>query len=43
VPVATVAVDGAANAAVLAVEMLAISDPGLAQRLADFRAGWSAP
>ncbi|MGH9064377.1 MAG: 5-(carboxyamino)imidazole ribonucleotide mutase [Acidimicrobiales bacterium] len=39
IPVATVAVDGAANAAVLAVEMLAIADAGLAARLADFRAG----
>jgi 5-(carboxyamino)imidazole ribonucleotide mutase len=33
VPVATVAVDGAANAAVLAAQILALSDPGLAQRL----------
>ena len=33
VPVATVAVDGAANAAVLAAQILALSDPGLAERL----------
>ena len=33
IPVATVAVDGAKNAALLAVEMLAISDPALAERL----------
>jgi 5-(carboxyamino)imidazole ribonucleotide mutase len=33
VPVATVAVNGAANAAVLAVQILAISDPELAGRL----------
>src|SRR5438445_11497287 len=37
VPVATVAIDGALNAALLVVEMLAISDAGLAQRLADHR------
>jgi 5-(carboxyamino)imidazole ribonucleotide mutase len=33
VPVATVAVDGAANAAVLAAQILALCDPELAQRL----------
>ncbi len=33
VPVATVAIDGAANAAILAAQMLAISDEELAQRL----------
>ena len=33
VPVATVAVNGAANAAVLAAQILAISDPNLAERL----------
>jgi 5-(carboxyamino)imidazole ribonucleotide mutase len=33
VPVATVAVNGAANAAVLAVQILALSDPELAVRL----------
>ncbi len=33
VPVATVAVNGAANAAVLAVQILAISEPELAERL----------
>ena len=32
IPVATVAVDGAANAAILAVEMLALSDEVLAQK-----------
>lgn len=35
IPVATVAVDGAKNAAILAVQMLAISDEGLAAKLAD--------
>jgi 5-(carboxyamino)imidazole ribonucleotide mutase len=39
IPVATVAVDGAANAAVLAVEMLSIHDSTLAAQLAEFRAG----
>ena len=33
VPVATVAINGAANAAVLAAQILALSDPDLAQRL----------
>ena len=35
VPVATVAVNGAANAAVLAAQILALSDPELAERLED--------
>jgi 5-(carboxyamino)imidazole ribonucleotide mutase len=35
VPVATVAVNGAANAAVLAAQILALSDPQLADRLED--------
>lgn len=34
IPVATVAIDGAQNAALLVVEMLAISDVGLAEQLA---------
>lgn len=33
IPVATVAVDGAVNAALLAIEMLAITDEGLAEKL----------
>ena len=37
IPVATVAVDGAANAAILAVEMLALSDENLAQKLEDMK------
>ena len=37
IPVATVAIDGGANAAVLAAEMLAISDDALAERLAEKR------
>ena len=39
IPVATVAVDGSANAGILAVEILAVSDRALAAKLADFRAG----
>lgn len=35
VPVATVAIDGGANAAYLAARILALSDPQLAQRLAE--------
>jgi 5-(carboxyamino)imidazole ribonucleotide mutase len=38
VPVATVAIDGAANAALLAAAILALGDDALAQRLADRRA-----
>ncbi|MCU0267859.1 MAG: 5-(carboxyamino)imidazole ribonucleotide mutase [Acidimicrobiales bacterium] len=38
IPVATVAVDGSMNAALLVVEMLAISDAGLAAELAAHRA-----
>lgn len=38
VPVATVAVDGTANAAILAVEILAVADADLASRLTEFRA-----
>lgn len=33
IPVATVAIDGAANAAILAVQMMAISDDSLAEKL----------
>ena len=36
-PVATVAIDGAANAALLAVQMLALSDESLAARLVAYR------
>ena len=37
IPVATVGINGAQNAAILAVEMLALSDPQLAQRLTDYK------
>lgn len=38
IPVATVRIDGARNAAVLAVQILAIHDDELAEKLADYRA-----
>jgi len=37
IPVATVAVDGAVNAALLAVQMLSVADPALAGALATYR------
>jgi 5-(carboxyamino)imidazole ribonucleotide mutase len=43
VPVAAVAIDGAANAALLAIEILAVTDAGLAGRLATYRQAWGAP
>ncbi len=42
IPVATVAIDGAHNAALLAVAILAINDEELRQRLADYRADLAA-
>lgn len=36
-PVATVAIDGAANASLLAIQILALSEPALAQKLDDAR------
>lgn len=41
IPVATVAVDGAVNAALLAVEILAVTDEELAKRLAEYRSEWA--
>lgn len=38
IPVATVAIDGAANAAYLAVQILALSDPALGVKLTEARA-----
>ena len=38
IPVATVGVNGAQNAAILAVEMLALADADVAQRLAQYKA-----
>lgn len=37
-PVATVAIDGAANAALLAAEILGVTDPEVAGRVAEYRA-----
>ena len=39
IPVATVGVNGAQNAAILAVQMLALSDEQLAARLAEYKSG----
>ena len=41
IPVATVAIDGALNAAVLATEMLALTDEAIAARFTDYRASLS--
>ncbi len=37
IPVATVAIDGAVNAALLAIQILGVTDEGLAKKLADAR------
>ena len=42
IPVATVGVNAAQNAAILAVEMLGLSDDTIAQRLKDYKAGLKA-
>ena len=42
IPVATVGVNGAQNAAILAVQMLALSDEPLAARLAEYKSGLKA-
>jgi 5-(carboxyamino)imidazole ribonucleotide mutase len=39
IPVATVGVNGAQNAGILAVEMLALADSELARKLADYKSG----
>ena len=41
-PVATVAIDGTTNAALLAAQILALSDEALARRFADYRAAQTA-
>ena len=41
-PVATVAIDGAVNAALLAAQIIALSDAELAQRFADYRSAQTA-
>ena len=42
VPVATVAINGAANAALLAAQIVALSDPACARALAEYRRGLTA-
>lgn len=37
IPVATVAINGAMNAAILVVQMLGIADPGIAEQLAEHK------
>jgi len=39
IPVATVAINGAQNAAILAMQMLALADPDIMQRLVAYKAG----
>ena len=39
IPVATVGVNGALNAAILAAEMMALSDKDLAAKLVDYKSG----
>jgi len=43
VPVACVAIDGAANAALLAAEILAVSNAEVAERLDAYRGEWTRP
>ena len=38
IPVATVAIDGAKNAAILAASILSVSDPSIAEKLAEYKA-----
>ncbi len=42
IPVATVAIDGAENAAILAAQILAVSDEDLAKKLAEFKSDMAA-
>lgn len=39
IPVATVAIDGGSNAAILAAQIIAVADEELSQALADYKAG----
>jgi 5-(carboxyamino)imidazole ribonucleotide mutase len=39
IPVATVAVDGSKNAGILAAQIIAVSDPDVAKKLDEFKAG----
>lgn len=42
IPVATVAINGALNAAILAVEMMALADADMAKKMEDYKAGLGA-
>ena len=42
IPVATVGVNGAMNAAILAAEMLALTDENIAQKVKEYKAGLGA-
>jgi len=42
IPVASVAIDGADNAAILAAQILALSDDGLSEKLREFKASMAA-
>ena len=42
IPVATVGVNGALNAAILATEMLALSNPDIAEKIAAYKSGLGA-
>lgn len=42
IPVATVGVNGSMNAAILAVEMIALADESVAERLAEYKSGLGA-
>ena len=42
IPVATVAIDGGSNAAILAAQMLALSDEALSKKLSDYKASLAA-
>lgn len=39
IPVACVAIDGSRNAAILVAEMIGVTDPDMAKKLGEFRAG----
>lgn len=41
VPVATVAINGAKNAAILAVQILGVGDEAMRQRIADYKESWN--
>jgi 5-(carboxyamino)imidazole ribonucleotide mutase len=41
IPVATVAIDGAANAGYLAASILSLTNPDLVTRLASYRESWN--